>query len=168
MLIPISSRPIAYTTYQVPNTICLLPTTYLVPTYKIGTYLLQRLDSSLICIHLLSNNLHIHILLHSTYSTVSTHTSKYLKWLHDAIHYLAFVVALHVYIHLFWPWIMVHTNDLSFRLLVMIFGYLKTLVFGFYELNQILIENLSSIFLKTSSKTCIPFVFRVCCVWRHH
>ena len=99
MLIPISSRPIAYTTYQVPNTICLIP------TYKIGTYVVLPTKIGLFFSHMYSSALQqsAYILLHSTYSTVSTHTSKYLKWLHDAIHYLAFVVALHVYIHLFWP-----------------------------------------------------------------
>ena len=77
MLIPISSRPIAYTTYQVPNTICLIPTTYLqnryicstIPT-KIGLFFSHMYSSAL--------QQSAYILLHSTYSTVSTHTSKYL------------------------------------------------------------------------------------------
>ena len=121
MLIPISSRPIAYTTYQVPNTICLIPTTYLQNRYTCSTI---PTKIGLFFSHMYSSALQqsANILLHSTYSTVSTYTSKYLKWLHDAIHYLAFVVALHVYIHLFWPWIMVHNNDLSFGLLVIAFG----------------------------------------------
>ena len=50
MLIPISSRPIAYTTYQVPNTICLIPTTYLqnvvLPT-KIGLFFSHMYSSAL-------------------------------------------------------------------------------------------------------------------------
>ena len=102
MLIPISSRPIAYTTYQVPNTICLIPTTYLQNRYTCSTI---PTKIGLFFSHMYSSALQqsANILLHSTYSTVSTYTSKYLKWLHDAIHYLAFVVALHVYIHLFWP-----------------------------------------------------------------
>ena len=123
MLIPISSRPIAYTTYQVPNTICLIPTTYLQnryicsTTYKDWTLLLSYvfICSPTICIY-------IYCCIAHTVQWVHTHTSKYLKWLHDAIHYLAFVVALHVYIHLFWPWIMVHNNDLSFGRLVIAFG----------------------------------------------